>query len=140
MIEPAKDVSHFFDICGKLDEMPGYRITQNGLMQFLVGGAYGNRSEAWISYEDKRMTGCIVFHHGGDLANTPTLYVIFLWTDPHHPELIKEYMELAENVAKTRHEKRISMTTARNAKAIERKFGRYGYQQVYAVIEKEVNQ
>ena len=47
-------------------------------------------------------------------------------------------MKHIENKAKEYKAVKISFTTARNEKAIDRQMGRYGYKKKYIVIEKEV--
>lgn len=138
MIQPATEIEQFLEICNRLHQVPRLRISEQGLLQLLLGTGYRQDAEAWASWDQGQMTGCLVLHHGGDLSGVPVLYVVFLWLDPRCPELHRLYLELVDRRAEETGAARISMATVRSARAIERKYGRYGYRSTHTIIEKEV--
>ena len=138
MIEHVADNDSFLGICEKLSEVRDNQLSQGDLMHLLQSGVYGGKVQARVSREGGALTGCVVTVMSRDLSAVPVLYVIFLWVDRHKPHLIKQYMDAAENLARQEGAKRISMTTVRNARAIERRYGQYGYHPAYTVVEKAV--
>jgi len=49
-------------------------------------------------------------------------------------------MEFTEKKAKEFKVKKISFTTTRSEKAIDKRLGKYGYRRIYSVIEKEIKE
>lgn len=137
MIKQYKDNKIFLEICDKLKEVRDCELNQNSLYNYMIGGLYNKRTLTFASYDKDKMNGCLVLTLiilNSDLC----LNILFVWIDKHYPKLWKEYMEFTEEKAKESKAKRIISITKRNAEAIERKFGKYGYKAKYNVIVKEV--
>ena len=137
MIKQVKDAKTFLDICDKLEDVPDCKLSKKSLYSFMVAGEYNKNTFIYASYEGE-MTGCEVIALNNDLNGVLTLSVIFLWISPHYRKLWREYLKFTEKRAIEFKCKKISFTTSRSEKAINRQMGKYGYKKVYNVIEKEV--
>jgi len=138
MIKPITDNYIFMNICDKLDDVPDCKLNKKSLYSFMIAGEYNLQTFVYASYDDNKMNGCSVLHLTGDMTGSSVLIVIFQWLDPHYRKLWKDYMRFIEGKAKEYHCQKISFTTSRSKKAIDRQMGEYGYKKVYNVIEKEV--
>ena len=142
MIKSVKDSETFLKIVDKLDDVPDCRLNKKALYSFMISGEYNKRVFVYASFEGEtndEMNGCEVITLDNDLNGVLTLSVIFLWINPHYRKLWKEYMKFTEKRAIEFKCKKISFTTNRSEKAIERHLGKYNYRKVYSVIEKEMN-
>ena len=137
MIKQITDNKTFLDICDKLDDVPDCKLIKNKLYSYMISGEYNKKVFTFASFEGE-MTGCEVIALNNDLNGVLTLSVIFLWISPYCRKLWQEYMKFTEKRALQFKCKKISFTTSRSEKSIERRMGKYGYRKVYNVIEKEV--
>jgi len=137
MIQQADDSKTFIDICDRLKDVPDCRMSEEKLYTYMIAGLYNKKTLTFASYDEDVMTGCSVVTIDNDISSNLTLFVVFLWINPHY-RIWKDYMKFIEDKAVEYKVKRISFTTARSEKAIERQMGRYGYKKIYNVIEKEV--
>jgi len=115
MIKQITDSKTFLEICDKLKDVKDCKLKQ-----------------------DKFYTYCSVITIGDDITGELTLFVVFQWINPHYRKLWKDYMKFIEGKAKEYKVAKISFTTARSEKAIDRQMGKFGYKKIYNVIEKEV--
>jgi len=140
MIKQFNDSNTFLEICDKLDDVPDCKLSKKSLYSFMVSGEYNKRIFTFASFDGKigKMTGCEVIALNNDLNGVLTLSVVFLWISPCYRKLWKEYMKFTELKALEFKCKKISFTTSRNEKAIDRQMGKYNYRKVYSVIEKEM--
>ena len=138
MIKQTSDSKTFLEICDKLEDVPDCKLNKKSLYSFMIAGEYNLQTFVYASYDDNKMNGCSVLHLTGDMTGSSVLIVIFQWLDPHYRKLWKDYMRFIEGKAKKYHCQKISFTTSRSEKAIDRQMGEYGYKKVYNVIEKEV--
>ena len=139
MIKQINDSLVFLDICDKLKYVPDCNLKENRLYNYMISGIYTKKILTFVSY-DKKMNGCAVISIGDDIVGDLTLFVVFIWLDPHYRKLWREYMKFVENKARKYKCKKISFATKRSAKAIERQMGKYGYKKVYNIIEKEMKE
>ena len=139
MIKQVNDSKTFLEITDKLEFVKDCKLSKKVLYTYMIAGIYNEKTLTFASYDDKgRMNGCAVITINNDITGDLTLFVVFLWISPHHRKLWKDYMKFTENKAKEYKCKKISFTTSRSEKAIDRQMGKFGYKKVYNVIEKEV--
>ena len=131
------DSKTFLEIVDKLDDVKDCKLSKKALYSYMVSGEYNGRIFIFASY-GVDMTGCTVITINNDISGELTLFVVFLWINPKYRKLWKEYMKFIEGKAKEHKCKKISFTTNRSEKAIERHLGKYGYSKIYNVIEKEL--
>lgn len=137
MIKLYKDNKTFLEICDKLRYVKDCELKQNTLYTYMIGGLYNKRTFTFASYDEYKMNGCLVLtliKLNFDLC----LNILFVWIDRKYPKLWKEYIKFLDKKAKEFKVKRIINITKRNTKAIERKYGKFGYYKKYSVIVKEV--
>jgi len=139
MIKQINDNKTFLEICDKLKYVPDCKLTENRLYTYMISGTYNKKILAFASYDNK-MNGCAVLIIGEDIIGDLTLFLIFIWIDPHYRKLWKEYMKFIEEKAKEYKVRKISFATTRSEKAIDRHLGKYDYKKVYNVIEKEIKE
>ncbi len=137
MIKQITDSKIFLEICDRLKYVPDCKLKENILYGYMISGLYNKKILTFASYDDE-MNGCAVITISNDITGDLTLSVMFLWIDPHYRKLWKEYMKFTEEKAREYKVKKISFTTSRSEKAIERKMDKYGYKKVYNIIEKEM--
>ncbi len=137
MINQIKDSKTFLDICDKLDFVKDCKLSKKVLYSYMISGEYNKKVYAFASFEDS-MDGCTVITINNDITGELTLFVVFLWISPRYRKLWKNYMRFIEEKAKEFKCKKISFTTSRNEKVIERQMGKYGYNKMYSVIEKRM--
>ncbi len=135
MIELTKDKRDFLRICDKVKETRDCRIKPDNLFNIMLF----NKVDTYISYEKDELTGCTLLTLQPDMAGEKALFIIYMFIDKHYPELSIDYMKFIERRAKDLKAKKISFTTHRNPKAIERKYSKYGYKHRCSVIEKILN-
>ena len=133
------DSKTFLEICDKLDDVKDCKLSKKALYNYMISGEYDGRILTFASY-GVDMTGCAVISINNDITGDLTLFVVFLWINPKYRKLWKDYMKFIEGKAKEMKCKKISFTTSRSEKAIERQMGKYGYKKVYNVIEKEIKE
>jgi hypothetical protein len=138
MIIQAFDTETFLEVCDKLNEIKDRDLSESSLLAYMVSGNFNHCTFTYVSHDLQKMNGCCVVSVGKGIGGEMTLFLVFLWIDKHYPRLWKDFMEFIEMKAKEWNVKKISITTNRNAHAIERKYGKYGYKHCYSVIEKKV--
>lgn len=127
-------------ICEKLRYIKNTGLTESSLFKFIYFAKQNaNQDCCYATFDGDKMTSSAVIYLAKNLKEELTLFLVFIWIDPHYSELWKEYITFLNEKAKELKAKRISFTTARNEEAILRKYAKYGYKKVYNVIEKEVN-
>ena len=124
-------------ICEKLSVTKNCTVQQETFYYFMWSGMNEGTVFPFITYEDDKMTGCIVFSLDKDLKDT-VLSLIFVWIDPKNQELWEEYVEFAREIAIEKGANKIQVNTSRNPKAILRKLGKFGFAQKYVIFEKDV--
>lgn len=138
MIKRITDSKTFLEIVDKLDFVKDCKLSKKALYSYMVSGEYNKRIFTFASFEVD-MTGCTIITVNNDITGELTLSVVFLWINPKYRKLWKKYREFVEKTAKEFKCKKISFTTNRSEKAIDRQMGKYGYHKVYNVIEKEMS-
>ena len=138
MIKKVKDTKTFLEICDKLDFVPDCKLNKKSLYSYMISGEYNKQVFTFASFNGE-MTGCEVIALNNDLNGVLTLSVIFLWISPHYRKLWEEYLKFTEKRALQFKCGKISFTTNRNEKAIDKHLGKYNYRKVYSVIEKEMS-
>ena len=137
-IREVKESEGFLNICDKLKDVPDCKLKGNIFYSYMIAGIYNKNTLTFASYSKDRMNGCVVLTIGKDIICELTLFIIFLWIDPHNRKLWRKYMQFIEDKAKELKVEKISFTTTRSEKVIERHIGKYGYHKNYIVIEKRM--
>ena len=114
MITLCKDSDNFLDICEKLKEVKGVRLTGKILYTSMIAGLYNNQVFTYVSHDDDRMNGCLILLFTKDQLGELTLVLFFVWIDPHYPKLHKEFIEIATEKAKELKAEKMSILTSRN--------------------------
>lgn len=91
------------------------------------------------SYKEDEMVGCAVLYVSKALDNVPIVSVLYVWIDPHYPNLFEEFIKSAESYVREVGAKTIYIATYRKAAPFERKYGKHGFQRTHTVFEKKVN-
>jgi len=138
MIKQITDSKTFLEICDKLKNVKDCKLKDVTFYTYMIAGIYNGKTLTFASYDKDIMTGCAVLTISKDISDEMTLCVVFLWMNPKYRKLWKDYMKFIEDKTVEYKCKKISFTTARSEKAIDRQMGKYGYKKVYNVIEKEV--
>jgi len=139
MIKQITDSKTFLEICDKLKDVKDCKLKQDKFYTYMIAGIYSEKTLTFASYaDDGELSGCSVITIGDDITGELTLFVVFQWINPHYRKLWKDYMKFIEGKAKEYKVAKISFTTARSEKAIDRQMGKFGYKKIYNVIEKEV--
>ena len=139
MIKQITGGKTFLEICDKLEDVPDCKLKANTFYTYMIAGIYSEKTLTFASYDDKgELSGCSVITIGDDITGDLTLFVVFQWINPHYRKLWKDYMKFIEGKAREYKATKISFTTARSEKAIDRQLGKYGYRKIYNVIEKEI--
>lgn len=134
----VKEKEKLMAICDKLKYVKDCQIEKESFYYHIYAGALNKRIHSYISYKNDKMNGCLVLSLGKDLTTDLILSLVFVWIDEHCPKLWLRYVKFAEDKAREFGAKRILINTKRNAEAIERKLGKYGYLKKYSIFEKEV--
>lgn len=138
MIKQVTDSKTFLDICDKLSDVKDCKLNKKSLYAYMIAGIYNEKTLTFTSYDEDVMSGCSVITIGEDISGDMVLLVVFQWISPHYRKLWRNYVKFIEGKAKEYKCKKISFTTIRSEKAIDRQLGKYGYKKIYNVIEKEV--
>ena len=138
MITLCKDSDNFLDICEKLKEVKGVRLTGKILYTSMIAGLYNNQVFTYVSHDDDRMNGCLILLFTKDQLGELTLVLFFVWIDAHYPNLHKEFIEIATQKAKELKAEKMSILTNRNEKVIARKMGKYGFEKTCSVWENRI--
>lgn len=125
------------DITEKLKFVKDCPLSEQSFYFYMWNGIQKGIMFPYASYDNGKMNGCLILSLERDLKSS-VLTLIFVWIDKKFPKLWLEYMYFVEEKAKELGAKRILINTKRNAKAISRKLGRYGYKQKYVIFEKKV--
>lgn len=137
MIKQVKDIKTLLEICDKLDFVKDCKLSKSQLYSYMISGEYNRQIYAFASY-DVDMNGCAVITINKDIIDELTLFVVFLWVSPQYRKLWLEFMKFIEDRGKEFKCKKISFTTKRSEKAINKQMKKYGYYKAYNVIEKEL--
>jgi len=140
MIKLCTNNSKFLDICDKLEEVKNPKLTQQILYNYMTVGLYTNEVCTYVSCENNIMNGCIVLWLTKDILGETTLGMVFTWIDAHYPNIYKEFIEIATDKARELGAKKISLTTNRSEKVIDRKLGKYGFTKSCSVYEKRIEE
>ncbi len=132
------DSKTFLEICDKLKYVKDCELKQDTLYGYMVAGIYNKKIFTFASYDKDRMNGCLILTLI-ELHSDLCLNILFVWIDRHYPKLWIEYIKFIEEKAKEFKVKRIMSITKRDAKVIERKYGKYGYKKKYNVFIKEMS-
>ena len=132
------DNDDFLKVCDKLKETKDCRLKENRLYAYMIGGRFNNRTFTYVSYDDNKMSGCVILTLQRDIIGDLTLFVVYMFIGKKYPNLIIDYIEFIEQKAKELKADKISFTTHRNPKAIERKYSKFGYKHRCSVIEKKL--
>ena len=142
MIKLCENSDEFLNICEKLKEIKGARLTGKILYTSMIAGLYGGQVFTFVSYDNEKMNGSLVLLLTRDQIGELSLVLFFVWIDSHYPNLHKEFIEIATQKAKELKAEKISILTNRNEKVIDRKIGKYGFKKTCSIwenrIEKEV--
>ncbi len=126
----------FLKVCDKLKETKDCRLKENRLFSYMIKGKFDNRISTYVSYDKDKMNGCIILTLERDIIGDLTLFIVYMFVDKHYPKLSIKYVRFIELKAKEFKADKISFTTHRNSKVVERKYGKYGYKHRCSVIEK----
>ena len=130
------DTDDFFKVCDKLKETKDCKLKEDKLYSYMVAGQFDDRISTYVSYDKGKMNGCVILTLQRDIIGDLTLFVIYMFIDKHCPKLSVEYVNFIEQKAKEFKAEKISFTTHRNPKVVERKYGKFGYKHRCSVIEK----
>jgi len=126
----------FLKVCDKLKETKDCKLKESRLYGYMVAGQFNDRIFTYVSYDKDKMNGCAILTIQNDIIGDLTLFVIYMFIDRHYPKLSVEYVNFIEQKAKELKAEKISFTTHRKPKAVERKYGKFGYKHRCSVIEK----
>jgi len=138
MIKTVSDYQEVLDIIDRLKEVETCRLEPSILYAYITYGMDKKDNQSYVTYKNDKMAGCFGLKVDKTVTGYLTLYVMFLWIDPHYPRLWLEYMKFIEEKAKEFKVQKISFTTGRKAEGIERKLGKYNYRGTFTVFEKEM--
>ena len=138
MIKLCENSDEFLDICEKLKEVKGARLTGKILYTSMIAGLYDKRVFTYVSNDNDKMNGSLVLLLARDQIGELTLVLFFVWIDVHCPNLHKEFIEIAIKKAKELEAEKISILTNRNEKLIARKMGKYGFKKTCSVWENRI--
>jgi len=138
MIEQTFSNDIFLEICDKLKYVKNCRLSANTLYAYMLSGQYNQDTFTYVSYDNNKMNGCLVFRLFKDMKGDLTLLMLFIWVDAHFPKLLGEFVNIADNKAKELKAKKIYFIANRNEKAIERRTGKFGFKKAFVTYEKEV--
>ena len=139
MIKLCENSDEFLDICEKLKEVKGARLTGKILYTSMVAGLYDKRVFTYVSNDNDKMNGSLVLLLARDQIGELTLVLFFVWINIHYPNLHKEFIEIAIQKAKELEAEKISILTNRNEKLIARKMGKYGFKKTCSIFEYRIN-
>ena len=126
------------DITEKLKYVKDSPLNEQSFYFYIWNGIQKGKIFTYASYDDGKMNGCLILSLERDLNPDLILYLIFVWIDKKFPKLWIEYIKFVEKKAKELGAKRILINTKRNAEAIKRKLGKYGYKQKYVIFERNL--
>ena len=138
MIKLCENSDEFLDICEKLKEVKGTRLTGKVLYTSMVAGLYNNQFFTYVSYDNDKMNGCLVLFLTKDQIGELTMALFFTWIDVHYPKLLQEFIDITVQKAKELKAEKISVITNRNEKVIDRKIGKYGFKKTCSIWENRI--
>jgi len=138
MIKLCENSDNFLDICEKLKEVKGARLTGKILYTSMIAGLYDKRVFTYVSCDNNKMNGCLVLLFTKDQLGELTLVLFFVWIDAYYPNLHKEFIEIATQKAKELKAEKMSILTNRNEKVIARRMGKYGFKKTCSVWENRI--
>jgi len=137
MIKQVNDSKSFLDICDKLKEVKKCKLNADTLYTYMLSGTYNQDTFTYISYDDRKMNGCLVLRLFKDMEGNLTLLMLFIWIDAHYPKLLEKFVNLGNKKAKELNATKIYFV-ANNEKAIERRTSKFGFKKAFITYEKEV--
>ena len=138
MIKQVFSNDIFLNICDKLKDVKNCKLSANTLYTYMLSGTYNKDTFTYVSYEDKKMNGCLVFKLFRDIEGNLTLLMLFIWIDAHYPKLLEEFIHIGNEKAKELNAKKIYFVANRNEKAIIKRTGKFGFKKAFITYEKEV--
>ena len=138
MIKLCENSDEFLNICEKLKEIKGTRLTGKVLYTSMVAGLYNNQIFTYVSYDNDKMNGCLILLLAKDQIGELTMTLFFIWIDAHYPNLLKEFLEYGDIRAKELNIKKIMFSTGRKESIVTRRMGKYGFSKTYSTYIKEV--
>lgn len=135
-IKLTSNTDEFFKVCDKLKKTKNCRLKENRLFSYMMAGRFNNKIFTYVSYDKEEMNGCVILTLEKDIIGDLTLFIIYMFIDKNYPKLSIEYIKFIEEKARELNADKISFTTHRNPKVVERKYGKYGYKHRCSVIEK----
>jgi hypothetical protein len=138
MIKQVFSNDIFLNICDKLKEVKNCKLSANTLYTYMLSGTYNKDTFTYVSYDDKKMNGCLVFRLFRDIEGNLTLLMLFIWIDAHYSKLLEEFIHLGNEKAKELNAEKLYFIANRNEKAIERLTTKYGFKKAFITYEKEV--
>ncbi len=134
-----KDKRGLREICDRIKYVKDCPTDKKSFFFHLYAGMITGKILPFADYENGQMKGCLVLELGRDLSSDLILSLVFVWIDKKYPKLWIEFVMFAEEKAKEFLADRILINTKRDAKAIERKLNKYGYDAKYTIFEKRVS-
>jgi len=138
MIILCEDSKEFLNICDKVKLVENPKLTEKTLYNYMISGLYNKRVFTFVNYDKGKMNGCLVLYLCQNILNEITLNLLFVWVDVHYPKLLKEFIDIAEKKAKELKVKRITFTTNRKEKVINRRVNKFGFKKAFSVYEKRI--
>lgn len=138
MIKLCENSNNFLEICDKLLEVKGARLTQKILYDSMISGLYGGHVFTYVSYDEDKMNGCLVLLLIKDQIGELKISLFFTWIDAHYPKLGEEFIEIAIQKAKELKVKKLNIITNRNEKVIDRRIGKFGFCKTCSIFERKV--
>ena len=114
------------------------RLTQNTLYNLMIAGLFNNQILTYVSHDNDKMNGCLVLLYAGDILGQAVLSLLFIWIDPHYPQLHKDFIDIATEKARELGVNVLCFQTNRIEKVIDRKMGKYGFNKAFSVYEKRI--
>lgn len=138
MIKQVFSNDTFLNICDKLKEVKNCKLSADTLYTYMLSEKYNKDTFTYVSYNDKKMNGCLVFRLFKDMEGNLTLLMLFIWINAHYPKLLDSFDEIANNKAKEVGAVKIYFIANRNEKAIIKRTGKFGFKRAFITYEKEV--
>lgn len=140
MIAICDNTNIFLDICDKLaaKKLNNIRLDQNTLYSLMIAGLYNNNIFTYVSYDQKKLNGCMVLMLAKNYLGDTVLSMVFTWIDAHYPKLHRKFISVAEEKARELKVDSICFQTNRAEKLIDRRLGKYGFKRAFTVYEKKV--
>ena len=142
MINLCLDEHYFLEICDKLNlpKLKDIPLTQSRLYELMIAGLYNKSILTYISIENDKLNGCLILAILNNILGEKIISMIFIWIDPHYPDLHKKFIDMTIGKAKESGADKISFQTNREEKVIKRKMSKYGFNKSFSVYEKNLKE